>query len=387
MTMEQIYQLMNSVTQEVIGDTAVVAEDLSNVVDIGTTLSNMTGGIDNFVRALNDHIGRVLFVDRVYQGRGVSVLRDGWEYGSILEKIRADLPEAQANSSWNLQDGQTYDPNVFTKPSVHAKFYNDRVTYEIPISITRKQVKSAFSNAMQLNGLISMINNSVQNSMTLKTDALIMRTLNSAIGETIHDAYGANPLSGGSHVRAVNLLYLYNQMGNNLTPANALYDADFIRFASFTIKMYMRRMQGMSKLFNIGETVKFTPADRMHAVFLDEFKNAAEVYLYDGLNQFNVEGIRLPASIETVDFWQGSGTGYAFADTSAINITTPSGETVSASGIIGLLFDHDALGVANLERETTSDYNARAQFYNYWHKFETGLFLDTDENIVVFIVA
>jgi hypothetical protein len=151
--------------------------------------------------------------------------------------------------------------------------------------------------------------------------------------------------------------------------------------------MYMRRMQGMSKLFNIGETVKFTPADRMHAVFLDEFKNAAEVYLYDGLNQFNVEGIRLPASIETVDFWQGSGTGYAFSDTSAINITTPSGETVSASGIIGLLFDHDALGVANLERETTSDYNARAQFYNYWHKFETGLFLDTDENIVVFIVA
>lgn len=389
MQMNQVYTILNTITGEILGDTAIVQEDLSNIVDIGRAIQN-AAGVDNFVRKLTDHIGKVVFVDRVYAGRAPRLLMDGWEFGSICEKIRADLPAATENESWELTDGQTYDPNIFYKPSVSVKFFNDRVTFEVPISITEMQVKSAFSSAAQMNGFMSMILNAVQNSMTVKIDALIMRTINAGIGETIHNEFVSGGYNADSGVRAVNLLYLYNQTvpaAQALTPAAAIHDSDFIRFASFTIKNYVDRMQDMSKLFNVGGTAKFTPADRMHIVMLSEFKNAAEIYLYDGLNQFNTDNVRLPANVETVSYWQGSGLSYDFADTSAINIKTPSGDTVSVTGVLGVVFDRDAMGVCNLNRRVTTDYNAKAEFFNQWHKFDAGYFLDLDENIVVFFVA
>lgn len=387
MKMTQVYDILNTITGEILGDSIIVNEDLSNIVDVGKAFAN-AGGLDNFVRSLNDHIGRVVFVDRVYSGRAPSVLMDGWEYGSILEKVRADLPEATENESWELEDGASYDPNIFYKPKISVKFYNDRITFEIPVSLTRRQVMSAFSNAMQMNGLMSMIKNAVENSMTVKIDSLIMRTINAGIGETLYNEFPAGTYSGASGVKAVNLLYLYNQtVTNAITAADAIHNSDFIRFASYTIKNYVRRMQDMSKLFNIGGTSKFTPPDAMHMVFLDEFKNAAEIYLYDGLNQFNTENVHLPSKIDTVTYWQGSGLSFAFADTSSINIKTPSEHNISASGIIGVIFDRDALGVSNIDRRTTTDYNAKAEFWNEWHKFDAGYFLDLDENFIVFYMA
>lgn len=387
MNVAQVYEIVNTITNEVLGDSVIVNEDLSNIVDIGRAFEN-ANSLDNYVRRLNDHIGRMVFVDRIYSGRAPSVLMDGWEYGSILEKVRGDLPEATENESWSLTDGASYDPHIFTQPSVAVKFFNDRVTFEVPVSFTEKQVKSAFTSAVQMNAFMSMIRANVENSLTVKTDSLIMRTINAGIGETMHNEFSGGVYSGGSGVRAVNLLYLYNQrFSQNLTAAAAVTDPAFIRFASYTIKCYIRRMQDMSRLFNIGGTARFTPADRMHVVMLDEFKNAADVYLYDGLNQFNTEEIRLPGSMETVSFWQGSGTGFGFSDTSAINVKTPSGDTVSASGILGVIFDRDTLGVTNVDNRVTSIYNPKGEFFNEWHKRDAGYFLDLDENFVVFFVA
>lgn len=387
MQVTQVYDILNTITQEILGDSIIVNEDLSNIVDIGRAFEN-AGSLDNYVRKLNDHIGKMVFVDRVYSGRAPSVLMDGWEYGSILEKVRGDLPDATENETWELEDGASYDPNIFTRPAVSVKFFNDRVTFEVPVSFTERQVKSAFSSAAQMNAFMSMIRTNVENSLTVKTDSLIMRTINAGIGETMHSEFPLGTYTGASGVRAVNLLYLYNQrFAQNLTAAAAITDPAFIRFASYMIKNYVRRMQDMSRLFNIGGTAKFTPADRMHVVMLDEFKNAADVYLYDGLNQFNTENIRLPGSMETVAYWQGSGLAYGFADTSAINVKTPSGDTVSAGGIIGVIFDRDTLGVTNVDRRVTTNYNAKAEFYNEWHKRDAGYFLDLDENFVVFYVA
>lgn len=387
--MTQVYEILNIITQEILGDSVVVKEDLSNIVDVGKAFANLDGALDNYVRKLQDHIGRVVFVNRVYGGRAPSVLMDGWEYGSILEKVRADLPEAEENESWSLESGASYDPNIFYAPSISVKFFNNRTTFEIPISITERQVKSSFSNATQLNAFYSMIQTAIENSMTVKLDALIMRTINSAIGETIYNAYSGGSISGGSHMRAVNLLYLYNNSGipaSSITAAAALTDPDFIRFASLTIKNYIDRMKTISNLFNIGGTSKFTPDDKMKVVLLSEFKNAAEVYLYDGLSQFNVDNLRLPDA-DSVAYWQGSGTGYAFSDTGKVYVTTPSGHDVTVTGVLGVIFDRDALGVANLDRRVTTNYNPKAEFWNEWHKADAGYFLDLDEPFVCFFVA
>lgn len=384
MELKQIYELMNDITGEVLGDSAIVQENLANVVDVGTQIFN-ANSVDNYVRSLVNHIGKVIFVNRKYSGGAPSVLMDGWEYGSVLEKVRAKLPAATENESWELTDGASYDPNIFYKPEVSAKFFNKRVTFEIPMSFTERQVKESFSNAEQLNGFISMLYNSIDKSMTVKTDSLIMRTINNMIGETIHADYNTAALNSKSGIKAVNLLYLYNQANSTtLTAAAAITNPDFIRFASYHMGLYVSRMSKISALFNIGGEDRFTPNDLLHIVMLSDFKKSADVYLQSDV--FHDQFTKLP-NAEDVPYWQGSGTNYAFSNTSAINIQTASGIAINATGILSVMFDRDALGVTNLDRRVTSNYNPKAEFYNNWFKFDAGYFNDTDENFVVFFVA
>ena len=385
MKVSQIYEIINSVTGEILGQTElVVAEDLSNIVDVGKEILNATD-VDNYVKSLVDHIGRVIFVNRPYSGGVQSVLMDGWEFGSILEKITADLPEATENESWELENGTSYDPNIFYQPKVSAKFFNNKVTFEIPMSFTERQVKSSFSSREQLNGFISMLYNAIDRSMTIKIDSLVMRTIDNFIAETFYDEYPDGSYNTKSTVKAVNLLKLYNDnKGAELTSDKCLTDTDFVKFASYMMKLYVSRISKASTLFNIGGKDRFTPNDLLHIVLLDNFASASDVYLQS--DTFHNELTKFP-NHETVPFWQGSGTDYSFTDVSSIDIKTSGNHTVKASGILGIMFDRDALGVTNLDRRVTTQYNAKAEFFNNWFKFDAGYFNDMNENFVVFFVA
>lgn len=396
MEVKQIYSLINRVSGEVLGKTDIVAEDLTGIVDLGTEIFNQNA-VDNYVKSLVNHIGKVIFVNRPYAGKVPSVLMDAWEFGSVLEKISADVPEAEENDTWYLKDGQTYSQDVFHKPTVSAKFFNSKVTFEVPVSITERQVKESFSNAAQLNGFISMIYAAVEKSMTIKADALIMRTINNMIAETVLAdavAFGATAagdmagadLSSASTVRCVNLLKLYNDKTGASTPltaAKAITDPDFIRFASYVMGTYADRLQSISTVFNVGKKERFTPKDMLHVVLLSDFAKAAQTYLYS--DTFNRGDVLLPQA-ETVPFWQGSGQNYEFASTGNINIKESGGKAVEITGVLGVMFDRDALGVCNLDRRVTTNYNAKAEFFNNYYKFDAGYFNDTNENFVVFFI-
>lgn len=406
MEVNQIYKLINSVSQEVLGKTDIVQDDLTGIVDLGTELFNQNA-VDNYVKSLVNHIGKVIFVNRPYAGKVPSVLMDAWEFGSVLEKISADVPEAEENDTWNLTDGKTYSQDVFHKPTVSAKFFNSKVTFEVPVSITERQVKESFSNAAQLNGFISMIYAAVEKSMTIKADALIMRTINNMVAETVladAAAFGGSAgdltnvaLSSASTARCVNLLKLYNDKyfpatqsspsptpnPDALTAAKAITDPDFIRFASYVMGTYADRLQSISTVFNVGGKERFTPKDMLHVVLLSDFAKAAQTYLYS--DTFNRGDVLLPQA-ETVPFWQGSGKNYEFADTGTIDVKKNSDKAFKISGVLGVMFDRDALGVCNLDRRVTTNYNAKAEFFNNYYKFDAGYFNDTNENFVVFFI-
>ena len=386
MEVKQIYTLVNNITTELLGS-AIIKEDLSNIVDVGNAVFN-ANKVDNYVKSLVNHIGRVIFVDRVYNGSVPSVLMDSWEFGSVLEKISCDLPTATENESWDLVNGETYNPNVFYKPSVSVKFYNSKTTFEIPLSFTEMQVKESFSNAEQLNGFLTMLYNSVEKSMTIKLDSLIMRTINNMIGETIsHEIPVSSNYSTTSTIKAVNLLKLYNDSHTEqIEVSKCLDNPDFIRYATYIISVYSERITKISNLFNIGGKDRFTPKDVLRCVLLADFKKASEVFLKSDL--YNEQYATLPES-DTVPYWQGSGASYAFSDITKIHIQLASDnqKEVEISGILGVMFDRDALGVSNLNRRVTTNYNPKAEFYTNFYKFEAGYFNDMNENFVVFFVA
>ena len=388
MEMKQIATILNPIIAELVGEEAILQEDLSNVVDTGTALFN-ANSYDHFVKALVDRIGKTIFVIRKYTGSAPSVVMDAWEYGAVLQKIRANLPEVSENESWELTDGQSYDQDIFYKPEVSAKFWNKRTTFEVDRSIADLQVKSAFSSPDELNRFIEMLYNEVDKVMQVSTDALVMRTINNFIGETVWDEYESSgslgDVTASSGVRAVNLLYLYNQAhaGATLTQAQAIESPEFLRYACKMIRKYVGAMAKMSVLFNIGGQKRFTPRDYMHIVMLTDFKAGADIYLQS--TTFHDELTKLPDA-EEVGSWQAMGQDLEFSNLSKINVKTSGGHEVTLDGIVAVLFDRDALGVTNYNKRTTVHRNDKAEFTNYFHKQDAGYFNDFDENFVVFFI-
>lgn len=389
MEMAQIYQLVNNATAETLGTSDLLQEDLSNLVDVGKEVFNQNS-MDKYVRSLVDHIGKVVFVNRPYSGAAPSILRDGWEYGAVLEKITAQMPQATENESWELTDGTSYDPNIFYKPEVSAKFFNKRTTWEIPLSFTEMQARGSFSSAAQMNGFLSMLYTSVENSKTIKTSDMIMRTIANMIGETFYNMNSGGTYTGAGNNRCINLLKLYNdRFSKSLTADACRTDPEFIRYASYMMGLYMDRLNKMSTLFNIGGQPRFTPKDRLHVILLSEFANAAGAYLQS--ETYHDTFVKLPDA-DIVPYWQGNGTDYAFGKTSKIDVnisTEVSGShpRVQAAGILGVMFDREAVGVCNEHQRVTTNYNPKAEFFTNWYKVDTGYWNDLNENFVVFYAA
>lgn len=379
MKVTQLKDIVNTVTSEVLGKEDVVSEDLSNLVDVGNEIIN-TDNVDNYVKKLIDRIGKVIFVNRLYAGGVPSVLMDSWEFGSIVEKISADMPDADENDSWKLENGQEYSQDTFYQPKVSAKFFNSKVTFDVKLSFTTQQVKESFASVNELNAFLSMLETGVKNSMTVKLDSLIMRTINNMTAQTLYK---------GQAMQKVNLLTTYNTAtGQKLTADKALLDKDFLKFASLIIKKYQARITKMSTLFNQGGKARFTNINELHTVLLSDFADSAEVYLMS--DTYHNDTVSLPQH-ETVPYWQGSGKTYSFSDVSSIKVKindgTKTAKDVNQAGIVGVMFDTNALGVSNLNQRTTTAYNARAEFYTNFYKMDAGYFNDLNENFVVFYIS
>jgi len=379
MQVKQIHEIVNSVTSEILGKENVLNEDLSNLVDVGNEVLG-TENVDNYVKKLVDRIGKTEFANEKYQGNASKVLMNSWEFGSILQKVSANLPTAYENETWKLENGKDYNPNIFYQPEVESKFFDSKVTFEIPVSFAEKQVKGSFANANELNGFLSMITTAVQNSLTIKLDSLIMRTINNFTGAV---------LNSKNKNTSVNLLEVYTTTtGNSLEADKALMDSDFLKFANYTINNYTNRLTKISTLFNNGGKERFTNKEKQHLILLSDFAESSKVYLQADVKHNELTGL---TNYETIPYWQGTGKNYAFDDISKIDVKANNGNktpvTVTQSGIVGVLFDRNALGVSNLNNRVTTNYNPKAEFYTNFYKSDSGYFNDFNENFVVFYIA
>ena len=384
MKVKQIATILNTVINpEQIGETAVVNEDLSNIVDVGKTLTaagTFGENFDNFTKALIDQVGKVVFVDRVYTAQGPNLLRDSWEYGSVLQKVRCDLPDADDNKTWSLADlanGSTVDPFVITKPTVKAKYFNSKTTFEVPITLAEEQVKEAFKSPSDMNRFMSMIENRVLMKRALCTEAMSKRTLNNLIAQKIH-----------AKSNVVNLLKDYNTAyTKTLTAATCLSDPDFLKYCAKTIMMYKKYIGEASMLYNNDGYVTFTPEDRLEFTVLSEFSKDLQVYMY--ADTYNKEFVQLDGYSE-VAYWQGSGTNNAFNEISKIDVKALTADgtefTVSQTGVVAVMYDRDAAAICNENARVTSIYNPKAEYWNYFYKYDCAYMNDTAENCIVFII-
>lgn len=375
MTVTQIATILNTINTEVAEGAALVNEDLSNIVDVGTAVFSASWQ-DNYVKALIDQIGKMVFVDRPYAGYAPSILRSDWEYGSILAKVRAKDFDAKDNPSWQLTPGQTVNQFEYNPPEVKQTFWNKKEAWQIDCSFAEEQVKSAFRSAGQLNAFFSMVESTIDNSRTSKMDALVMRTINYLIATKINDGNGVIPL-----------LTLYNaQYGTTLTAAAATTDAQFLRYLAYIMLDVKDRLKVRTTAYNMGGTgyPTYTPDSRLHVVLNSAYGRAIDVFME--ADTYHKELVDV-GSYETVPFWQGSGPSYSMADRTKIDVTLDADTTVSESYVVGVMFDEDAAAINNTNMRVTSAYNANGEYYNNFYKVETSCMIDAAENAVVFTLT
>lgn len=376
MTVQQVYELLNTITGEVTGQTEIVHEDLENIVDVGTAIFSATS-VDNYVKSLINKVGKVVAVNRPYRPPYPNIKRESWEFGSVLQKLRCAIPEAQSNPAWGLTSGNTPEQFTFIPPTVTQQFWNSKNTYEIAMSFTEMQVKESFNSRSDMMAFIGMIENAIQMSKTIKEKSLAERTINNFVGEKLYADNGV-----------VHLVTEYNTAYNpttDLTSAEAIYNPGFLRFASVRIMLYKDRLKDASNIFNMGTIPTFTPDEYLHVVFNAEFIKSVEAYMQ--ADTFHDQLVALP-NFDRVNFWQGPGNeNYSFEDTTTIALqSTSGGHNITQSWIVGVMFDRDAVMICNENPRVTTAYNARGEYINNFYKYDVSQFNDLAENGLVFVL-
>ena len=395
MKVNQISGILNDVYGEVLGTENMIQEDLSNIVSAGQIITSTAFGenFDNYAGKIIDKVGRTIFVDRPYKATDLGIWRDTWEYASMLEKIRCEVGQYKDNDEWILLDTDNdntpeYNDGIangdivdklfgFVPAEVQAKYFNLKTTFRNKISITRKQLRSAFSGATEMTRFIAMIENRIRTKQEIGKQELERRV--------VTNLACAAYVAGGKNV--VDLKAVLN---SDLTFAAALKDKATLRGIAETITMTRKLMKEPSKLYSITKTyMNFTPEDVQRLILIDDLDTALRFNLYG--DTYNEEFVKLEG-FRTVPYWQGrkdgSGTD-GLAQRAKISALARVGvnatEIVGIDALVGVLFDRDAAMICNEDPEVRSQYNADGNFTNFFYNYDCSYYNDFDENCVVFV--
>lgn len=370
MEINQIYEIVTSVTQQALGNKALTVIDEAGLVALGNEVLSSQDNIENWTKTLLQRIGRTIISTRRYSSNFKRMLRDNMEWGAILQKIKVDMPAYEEDESYDIETGETVDPWKVNKQSVHQKLFVTETPWQLHISIKRRDVEEAFLSSSVMSGFISAKFTEVQNAIELALETLSMNCVNNYIAE-LHDTK-----------RTINLLSMYNDiMGTSLTAETAMMNDDFLRFCIKEIKLISDRMVRMTKgIYNDGTTTRHTPYNLQNLYIASDFERALETVTQ--YQAFQDEYVKLDG-YETIPFWQD------LQKPLDIDIKRASDNTeVKISNVIGMLFDYEALGTyKSKEWSASTPLNPAGGYMNYYWHMKDMYFNDLSENGVVFVIA
>lgn len=376
-TVNQIYTIVNDSAREALGKNAIAVKDTSSLISLGDKVLSSAEDKDAFYKALTDRIGATAIAVRAYRAKERSVMKNDMEWGIAYQKISYKWRDSVANPSW-ITDTQANPFDVEPATEAVQKIFSVLGTYSFEDSLPDQQLRTAFLSAEKMGAFISGIYTNMRNALEIANEDLA----NLAIATLM-----ATAISSEKATQKRYLLDEYNTANNSkLTEAQALKDADFLKYASREINLVVKRIQKMSLLFNSEDIPRHTPEDKLVIEVLADFATATASYLE--ADTYHKELIALP-HYEEVAFWQGSGTTFAFSDVSSIDVqhdSVNSGEEVKASGIIACVHDIEAASSIIYNRRSASIYNPRAERYNIFEKADKGFAVDPSENCVVFML-
>lgn len=382
MSKEQAYQLINAIHQEATGQTSLTPTDLSSFISVAQ--STLLSGYENTLNAITQVLQRTIIAVRPYDEKfkGLQMSSEAW--GGIIRKINfADTP-AESDPTHATVNGQAIDQYVVKKPVVLETRYVGSDVYMGSYTIYREQLKTAFENEANFGSFITGLMTHFANERKQWLENLKRSIVSNAIASTA---------AIGQTENNIHLLTEYNAAtGLSLTATTVMQPANFKPFMQWVyarVSEVSRLMSERSQLFQ--QKITNYPIMRhtdvrdqrvyMNAKFLDAMDAMvlADTY-HDNFLRY--------ADVEPVSFWQ------AIDSPSSISITpvyidatgaVKAGTAQVLSGVVGIMFDRDAMGY-NIYRDEleTSPYNAKGSYNNIFLHVDCQLQFDATEKVCVF---
>lgn len=361
----QIYNIVNEINAQALGKALNTVINADTFIAYGQKVLSSTELTENFCNELVLRITRTIISYRKYNSKYRPIVFDDLRWGAIVQKIKAEMPTASADMSYDLKDGESVDMYVVAKPKLHQKFFVSRTPYNFFVTIQGWQLERAFVNERSFAAMLAAIYGEVQNKLEMTFEGLGRTTLNASI---------ANCLGTSQEIK---LLTMYKtETKKTLTAEQAMFDSDFLRYAVAKMNVYAVKLEVMSNLYNAEEFTRHTPkSDQRFATIVDYKEQLATVVQWAAFQERYVtmeSGMELP-------FWQSPDSPFE------INVTDENGTEINGKNIIAVIHDRDALGTYRKERKVlTTPVNAAGDYVNtFWHE-EQMWFIDRSENELVF---
>lgn len=381
MDVNQIYTIVNSITDQAIGKEGLTTVSEQGLISLGNIVLDSSTYTEAFLNTLVRRIGKTIISSRAYKSKFDYLMKDSFEWGSILQKIKVRMPKAEADESYGLVDGSTVDHYKINKPKASQKLFVTETPYQFHITIQREHLKTAFTGAAAMASFIGAVYTEVQNALELALEELGRTCLCNYMAElwTLPSPEEENqdPIPGS---RVINLVTEYNTLRPTatVTSANCLFDSDFLRYAVRRMKEISNKMTYMTTgLFNDGTETRHTPKNLQRILVLDELQDALETnVLYSA---FNYDFVQLPG-FERVAFWQ------AIEEPASFDVARSSDNTnIVCENVVATIFDTDAMGMYKKDEwVSTTPFNSAGGYANsYWHERQLWV-NDLSENMVIF---
>lgn len=371
MTNSQIATLLNTtIVPNLLGEETTIAEDLSNFADLGTPVENLTADqLKDYTGGFVAGVLKTYYDERIFNKTIPGLYKDYTEWGGIIQRVKAGLSKVTDDVSQNLQNGTSYDPNVYVGFSHDNIVYTKDISFELDWSVPNNMWRSAFKSVDGLRQLISYIYNRAENTMNVNLYAGMLGALRSLIA--------SKPL------KRVKMVSIYNQtFGTQLTPTTATHDSNFLKWATETVINLKRAITDVSTKYNDGTVETFTPGADTNVTLLSQFATALEINMQSGI--INKELVSI-GDYSTVNYWQNSSdemlTPLSIAG--QIHTSLNGSDDVEIENCIGVIYDKFAVGVTSHPEKVTSQYNAKGDFTNYFRRIWANVFVATNQNAIV----
>ena len=384
MSFEQSAALLNELRQQVTGQKAAAPVNNGEFVSVGTTL--LQNGYDPIINAITQMVSRTIFSIRPYSRKFPGLRVSEQRYGAITRKLNiADKP-FEDNQAFELVDGQSIDQYKVDKPNILQTNFYGATMFAKKYTIFRDQLNSAFSGPDQFAEFMSMVTQNTLDMIEQAHESMARLTLNNFI-------LGKSDANNG----VINVITEYNAATGSSVTARTVYEpANFPNFIRWlyarvaTLTTMMTERTGEYQIQVTGkEVMRHTPLSRqkvyMMAPLLNEInaRVLADAYHTDFLRISDVEGVNFWQAFDTPGTITGKPTYLATDGT----LTTPASD-VTATDVIGVIFDEEALGYTVINQSAdVSPYNAAGSYWNTFYKFVDKYWNDFSEKGIILKLA